>query len=659
MMPKLFRFLAVAALLVPLAAVCAPLSASTETPPEREREHPLVEGKRFLDKGGYERAVGLLSAAYDTTPALRDYILLWRAAAYEKAGDTERALADVRALRERFKESPLIKQARIRELDLARTANDASLAKLYESFVKDYPSNTDVKFSYAAFLKESGEPQRAKALFKEVYLSVCPLSSRALAELGPAELTAEDLIKRGNNLNTAWLFDESEKVFREALKKGKQQARSEALGGLALSLFRQKRYKEAAELYKEVKNDYWRARSLYRAGEIDTLQAELPALAKTGDKRIASVLIAYGTKKRREGKVDEALAILDSVLSQYPAAKEEALWAIGWTHYLSRDYERALAVLSQLAAAYGDPKYAYWSARCRERLSPPEQAAEPTGQTAEQVKVSLAVKDGARHSFYSFLSALRADQRFPALQKAPLKSAAALNAERVDLLTALGFKQEAVAELLHLAKRTPSPGDLVAISASLRELGNYKMSMSTIAKLPYSEELHDFFYPLVYWPEVEEAATRRGIDPYLVLSVMREESRFAPDARSIAGALGLMQLMPQTAQRLNKSAKVRLTGAADLYEPGINIQLGAYYLHSLLQRMGSIPLALAAYNGGEEAVNDWLRKGSYQTVDEFIEDIPYDETRDYVKKVMTTYFEYLRLRADGDASLNRKYIGSL
>ncbi|MEW5746734.1 MAG: transglycosylase SLT domain-containing protein [Nitrospirota bacterium] len=670
MTDKNYRGLLLFALLVAIMALIDPLCAATESPKggtapasAAEPDHPLAAGKRSLDKGEYEKAIALLGAAYEKAPALGDYALLWRSSAYEKSEDTGRALADLKTIRERYKESPLLKQVRIREIELSRKRKDASTAKLFESFIKDHPSNTEVKFAYATFLKENNELQKAKPLFKEIYITVCPLSSRALAELSPADLTVEDMVKRGKALNTAWLFEESERIFREALRKDTQQFRSDILEGLALSLFRQKRYKEAAELYKQISSDYWRARSLYRAGEIDTLQAELPALTRTGDKRLATVLLAYGTKKRREGKIEEALALFNSVLAQYPAAKEETLWAIGWTHYLSRDYESALKILSQLAATYGDAKYAYWRDKSRELLAGP--APE---QTPEPVKVSLARQESPRHTFYSFLSLVRGKQRLPGIKAAdrPDTGNAALNpslppahAERIDLLAKLGFRQEAVAELLHAAKKNPAPGDLIAVSASLKELGNYKMSMSTIAKVPYREDLHAFFYPVAYWPEVEEAARARGIDPYLVLSVMREESRFAPDARSIAGALGLMQLMPQTARQLNRNAGVRLSQSSDLYDPTVNIQLGAYYLSHLVNKMGSIPLALAAYNGGEDAVNDWLGKGTYKTIDEFIEDIPYDETRDYVKKVMTTYFEYLRRSADGDLSASRNRLGNL
>jgi soluble lytic murein transglycosylase len=123
---------------------------------------------------------------------------------------------------------------------------------------------------------------------------------------------------------------------------------------------------------------------------------------------------------------------------------------------------------------------------------------------------------------------------------------------------------------------------------------------------------------------------------------MREESRFAPEARSVAGALGLLQLMPQTASRMSAHAHVSLKHSEDLYDIKTNVFIGTYYLKSLINHFDSVPLAIAAYNAGEEAVKDWLTAGRYKSADEFIEDIPYDETRNYVKKVITSYFEYMR-----------------
>jgi soluble lytic murein transglycosylase len=100
--------------------------------------------------------------------------------------------------------------------------------------------------------------------------------------------------------------------------------------------------------------------------------------------------------------------------------------------------------------------------------------------------------------------------------------------------------------------------------------------------------------------------------------------------------------MPQTASRMSTHAHVSLKHSEDLYDIRTNVFIGSYYLKSLISHFDSIPLAIAAYNAGEEIVKEWVAAGKYQSADEFIEDIPYDETRNYVKKVMTTYFEYMR-----------------
>ena len=647
------------ALFITFLLLPAALPASAEQPKITQEEQAsedkdtdkalcLVKGKNSLDKGDFERAVVLLTASYEKLPILGDYALLWRARAFEGKGDTDKALEDLRTIREKYKESPLLKKARLKEVELLKKKNDPAVIKLYEGLVRDEPSNMDMKYAYAVYLKEHNEPQKAQDLFKEVYLSSSNrLASDALGELSPADITADDLVKKGKNLNSAWLFEESEKSFREALRKDKDNSRDDILDGLAYSLFGQKRYKEAAELYKQIGNIYWRARSIFRAGDMDTLQAELPELCKTSDKRVANVLLAYGMKKRRDGDSEGALKIFTTTLSRYPSVKEEALWSIGWTYYLSRDYKNALKTFSQLYTTFGDSKYLYWNNKCKKMLGEPE-----------TVKISLNKKNG--QDFYAFLSFIKDNQKPPAVEKHPLKiSPASHYSERIGILARLGLKQEAASELLHLSRKNPSPNELVSISSYLRELGNYKMSMNIISRMPYSEELHDLFYPLSYWQEVEEASKRRGIDPYLVLSVMREESRFAPDARSIAGAMGLMQLMPRTARRFKGDAKPDFKQASDLYDARTNILIGSYYLKHLLNKLGSIPLALAAYNGGEDAVNDWFKRGNYATIDEFIEDIPYDETRNYVKRVMTTYFEYMRTNGNPDISSDRKYIGGL
>ena len=335
--------------------------------------------------------------------------------------------------------------------------------------------------------------------------------------------------------------------------------------------------------------------------------------------------------------------------SLYPSAKEEALWTIGWTYYLSNDCKNASEIFSKLFASYSDPKYLYWKNRCPE-----------ISGASEISKVSFSKKDAQINNFYSFLSVLKDNQKLSPVEKTPLKFQMNSTAsDRIEVLKRLGFKQEAVLELTHMAKKNPTQSELIYISSTLKELGNYKMAINSIAKVPYNEEFHDLFYPFVYWPLVEEAARKNELDPFLILSVMREESRFDPEARSIAGALGLMQLMPQTANRLSKNNKISLKHSNDLYDARTNILLGSCYLKHLLKTFNSIPVAIAAYNAGEEIVKEWLKNGNYSTIDAFIEDIPYNETHSYVKKVMTTYFEYMRANGNIDIPATRKSIGNL
>ncbi len=613
-----------------------------------EAARHLSEGRDHLDKGNYDAAISRLTSAYEKLPILGDYALFWRAKAYEDKDDTDKAISDLRAIKERFKDSPLIKNVRIKEIEIAKKKSSPDLIRLFEGFVRDYPSEFSIKYAYALSLKENNETEKAKKIFKEILISVSPFSKNAFHELSPSDITAEDLVKKGENLNKAWLFGEAEKSLRDALQKDSGQLRPDILEKLAYSIFRQKRYKEAANIYRDINNRYWRARSVFRAGDMETFESELSELLKTGDKRVASLLIAYGNKKRRDGDIEKALETFNNTLSKYPSEKEEILWAKGWTYYLSGDSKNASEIFSKLHDTYGGSKYIYWKNK-RSEIS-------GDGQPAK----ASAKKMPAHRDFYAFLSILKSNLKPQVIEDTSLKVfTTSQAAERFEILNVLGLRQEAVSELMHLSRKSPDRNQLVYISSHLKNLGNYKMSVNLAAKVQYSEDLHGLFYPAAFPEEVEEASRKNNIDPLLILSVMREESRFDAEARSIAGALGLMQLMPHTAQKFDKHVKVSLKNSSQLYDARTNILIGSYYLKHLIKTFNSIPIAIAAYNAGEDAVRDWLKKRSYSTIDEFIEDIPYDETRNYVKRVLTTYFEYIRANRDIDVSAAKKHIGNL
>ncbi|WP_242343513.1 transglycosylase SLT domain-containing protein [Anaeromyxobacter terrae] len=148
-------------------------------------------------------------------------------------------------------------------------------------------------------------------------------------------------------------------------------------------------------------------------------------------------------------------------------------------------------------------------------------------------------------------------------------------------------------------------------------------------------------YPLAFRNMVEQWARASSLDPDLLQALMREESRFNPSARSTTGALGLTQLMPRTAQDVARGLKLGRVNPRMLHRPALNIRLGAAYLAELLSEFeGSTVRAVAAYNAGPVAVWRWVRARPDEAIDEWVEEIPISETRDYVKRVLGSYGAY-------------------
>ena len=146
------------------------------------------------------------------------------------------------------------------------------------------------------------------------------------------------------------------------------------------------------------------------------------------------------------------------------------------------------------------------------------------------------------------------------------------------------MKKEAVSELAAIARKAATPDELLSISMKLQDAGEYRLAITLVSRLPNRETAHAILYPLAHWTVVKEASDRYGVDPFIVLSVMREESRFDSEARSTAGARGLMQLMPQTAYAMDRNVKSR----EQLYNVKTNIHLGSRHINSLMKEFGSL-----------------------------------------------------------------------
>lgn len=643
----------------------------------------LKKGKDALECKKYEDAIKSLSIAEKKFPLLGDYASLWLSDAYHETRNHAEALKSIRSLLKNYPDSPLIKKARSRELEEAEEVSDENIQQLFESFIRDYPNDTEIKYSYAQMLKRNSKVDAAKSIFKKICIGACPLSERACSELSPEDMQTKDLVEKASNLMRLMDNKEAESVLRSALEKDDGSLKKEILIKLGRSLFRQKRYPEAAEVYEKVGEKFWKTYSLYRAGGKEKFDSSLKELLESGDKRAGYILLAVASDKRRDGEIEEALKTYQNVLEQYPLESENALWGIGWTYFMSGDYEKAIDVFAKLYENDRDTKYLYWKARGLEAL----------GKDALNSYRILKKKD---RDFYSAMSYLRAEESveqsgtkklaashrdtgnnesniiLPHSGSPPNPSISPLNKdglkegytrikkfERAKVLLELGLSKDALSELVFISKTASSIEDILYIGSRLQDLGEYKYLIRLMARFPYVETVHHLRYPYAYWDIVEPVSQQYNIDPFLVLSVMREESTFDPDAKSRAGALGLMQLMPQTAFHLNRSLHLKMTDVSHIWNIRNNIHVGTFYLSTLVKEFGSCAYALAAYNAGEERVRKWVHKGNYKSVDEFIEDIPYSETRNYVKRVMTTFFEYKRISGQKEAVKNAEETGRL
>ncbi|MDD2233872.1 MAG: lytic transglycosylase domain-containing protein [Desulfitobacteriaceae bacterium] len=150
-------------------------------------------------------------------------------------------------------------------------------------------------------------------------------------------------------------------------------------------------------------------------------------------------------------------------------------------------------------------------------------------------------------------------------------------------------------------------------------------------------------YPYPYRIIIEKYAYSYGIDPLLVVSVIREESKFLPRSESHKGAMGLMQLIPNTAQAIAKELGDKDYNVQMLVNPEKNIQYGTWYLASLRKEFNDTILILAAYNGGRGHVKQWLDNNQINLAQVRQQDIPFKETREYVEKVLRSYQKYSEL----------------
>jgi soluble lytic murein transglycosylase len=430
--------------------------------------------------------------------------------------------------------------------------------------------------------------------------------------------------------------------------------------------------------------------ALGRQAEAEQSALPLAGARDAGVQRGARLLLARIAA--RAGRVEEASrfhADVGESRAPIPGLPEwrqrdvgdESAYLSAWLFYDAGQYARAISRLEAFAAANPRSRRAadalWFAAWCRYRLGRFEDADRalaklargPLADAALYWRARLARSSGARRTLYRSALAAGGDGWYAVLARARLAAmgepaqrirppAARALADEIDQraagrlsvtveLLGLGMREEALSELRDLSRssRIRGPAPLVAQLAAFA--GDYETAFRlTRDHLAVNRRTIRWLYPEPLPEITAPAAARFGVDPALLLAVIRRESSFRPDARSAAGAEGLLQLRPATAERL--AALLGLPGGvgARLREPETAIPVGAHYLGLLLARFGEPALAVAAYNAGPAPVAGWASARPSLPLDAWVESIPWRETRQYVKGVVAEWDVYRAVRGD-------------
>ncbi len=409
---------------------------------------------------------------------------------------------------------------------------------------------------------------------------------------------------------------------------------------LADTLFRMKDYPSAAREYEEAGDLYRAALSYKRAAMMDEFERLYSRVTRDKTKEACELIITKARELRWNGEHEDALRILRRAFrSGYPC-RERLLWSITWTEYRMRNFLSASYNLKKLFREYGKERYLYWLIRSLEQM----------GKNPYDLYTRMG-----NHSFYSYLlkdkvpyvriSYNRMDTPMYYSEGPPGSREISASIKRAELLYRLGLQGFAVDELRSSYVRFRQ--ERMSICKSLLRIGEFYEAVKCVAGINTRDSLY-IRYPLAYRDLVDRIARENGLDPLLLLSIMREESRFNEKALSVSGALGLMQLMPFTARWIASISGLQEDlKTEEILLPENNILMAARYLRRLLDEFHSVAPAVAAYNAGEGSVRRWLESQKYESLDEFIEDIPYTQTYYYVQKVLSSYMNYIRIYRRG------------
>lgn len=641
---------------------------------------------RILDRN-YAQAIDPLNRAKPRAGDLGDYVSYYLGTSYQQTGRLAEAIATLSAFDKAYPESLLLRDVHIVYANaLVADGRAGEAAELLEA--DRQPIRADLELALGRAYEAANQPAKALTVFRNLYYTM-PLSweaSQLQGEMGKLEAASQ----------AQPVGVEARRTRADLLMKGK-------LYSQAADEYRQLAGQVSAEQRPLL--DVSLAESLRRAGQNRDARKLLESLPNTPPAFNAQRLFNLGEIARGADEDDTFLHIVDQLREIAPTSTwlEQALLSAGNIYLLRRDYDRAIDSYRELQQRFpngGRASYAHWKvawlslrqgreAEARQEFDNQVALYPSSSEVPAAIywRARLAESDSDlnmarayylklsqrfRNYYYGELARQRLTtiksvgdpQHYALLDRVPPVNASdriATDATPTDNLRVQKAELLANGALLDFAVRElRAAGDeqkgswLAAETARLyQDAGRYDAAIETLKRAapnyfavdlpslprPYWEGL----FPKAFWPDLKQFSSANALDPYLVAALIRQESAFNPGAVSRANAIGLMQLLPKVGRSVARQMKLRRFGTQQLFNPGTNLQLGTRYFRSMVDKFGSFEYALAAYNAGSDRVQDWLGQGTYRDPQEFVESIPFTETREYVQNILRNANVYRQL----------------
>ncbi|HQZ38236.1 MAG TPA: lytic transglycosylase domain-containing protein [Vicinamibacterales bacterium] len=634
----------------------------------------LVKGLGLLEEGdNAAAALPLLTRAAKSSMALADYARYFTARALMKLDRPEDAEAAFAAVAASAAEGHLPEDAALGQAEAREARQDyAGAMAVYTALLQRKLAAPYLALArLGAAAERGGQFDRAVAAYRRVYYEYPLTTESADAEAALTRLNAwneddEDVpleLARADALFRARRWPEARASYERASggATGADRDRAHlrtAACDVYLTRYRQARdplkgqlsgpFADEANFFYVTalrglgdQDEYVRQARIFADGHRDSPFAE----------EMLNNLASHFIIVDEDARADEVFRVM---MDRYPAGRftERAYWRSGWWAYRAGRPAEAATLFDRGAAMFPRsdyrPSWLYWSGRAW------RQAGE---RALGDERLTLAATDYF-NTYYGRLARGQLGARSTAVNAPFARQATPASpfptSERVGQLMVAGLHREALNELQYAQRMWGDSPPLTATIALVQNrLGNLRLGINAM-KRAYPQwmaaggeqlpvEIQRVVFPLDFWPLLQKHAAAQGLDPYLVAALVAQESTFDPVIRSSANAVGLMQVLPSTGRQFARRLQLRRFTPARLTDPETNVRLGTTIFAESLRKFGGVHYALAAYNAGDERVAAWRRERPDLPQDEFIDDIPFPETQNYVKRILGTAEDYRRL----------------